>query len=135
MLIASLQVEQNLPNHFKILSDIFEDLPFEPDFVVPYPFTKLVVNMGVQTQGHTDPKDNDLCVVVPFGEWKGGELCLYQPGVVLELQPGDMVAFPSNRIAHFNLEMSGLRGSLVMATDVSVNTWKETRNYWKHAVH
>lgn len=103
--------------------------------MAPYPFTKLVVNLGAQTQGHIDPKDNDLCVVVPFGEWEGGELCLYQPGVVLELEPGDVVVFPSNRIAHFNLEISGLRGSLVMATDVNLDAWKANRNHWKHAVH
>ena len=135
MLTASLQIRKNLPEHFEHLSETFHDLPFEPWFKVPHPFAKLVVNLGAQTEGHTDPKDNGLCVVIPFGKWEGGELCLYQPGVVLELEPGDVVAFPSDRITHFNLEMSGLRGSLVMATDRDIRTWKETRNHWKHAIH
>jgi hypothetical protein len=91
--------------------------------------------MGAETEGHIDTKDDGLCVVVPFGNWEGGELCLYQPGIVLELNPGDMVAFPSDRIAHFNLEMSGLRGSLVMATDRDIRAWSETRNHWEHAIH
>jgi hypothetical protein len=103
--------------------------------VVPYPFTKLVVNMGVQTEGHIDPTDDGLCFVVPFGQWEGAELCLFSPGVVLELRPGDAVGFPSDRIPHFNLEMSGLRGSLVMATDRNLRVWRETRNNWERAVH
>ena len=130
-----MQIQQNLPEQFESLCGVYEDLPFEPGFAVQYPFTKLVVNLGAQTEGHTDPKDDGLCVVVPFGEWEGGELCLYHPGIVLELRPGDVVAFPSHLISHFNLEMSGLRGSLVMATDRDIRTWMETRNHWEHAIH
>ena len=130
-----MQIKQRLPKHFESLSEVYDDLPFEPRFVPPYPFSKLVVNVGAQTEGHTDPKDDGLCVVIPFGEWEGGELCLFQPGLVLELQPGDVVAFPSDRISHFNLEMSGLHGSLVMATDQDNRGWKENKNHWGHAIH
>lgn len=131
----TLQIKQRLPEHFESLSEVYEALPFEPMFAPPYPFSKLVVNTGAQTEGHTDPKDDGLCVVIPFGEWEGGELCLYQPGLVLELQPGDVVAFPSDRIAHFNLEISGRRGSLVMATDKDNRGWMENKNHWGHAIH
>lgn len=130
-----MQIEEKLPEHFSSLSKVFHDLPFEPGFEALYPFTKLVVNLGAQTEGHTDPKDDGLCVVIPFGNWEGGELCLYHPGVALELEPGDVVAFPSDRISHFNLEMSGLRGSLVLATDRDTRSWTETRNGWGHAIH
>lgn len=128
-------MKKNLPKHFEFLAEIFEDLPFELDFNIPYPFTKLVVNIAAQTEAYTDPKDDGLCVVVPFRKWEGGKLCLYHPRVVLELEPSDVVAFPSDQISHFNLEMSGLHNSLVMATDRNIRTWKETRNHWEHAIH
>jgi len=94
-----------------------------------------VVNIGAQLEPHTDPKDEGLCVVIPFGSWKGGELCLYDVGIVLELEPGDVVLFPSDRITHFNLEVEGLRGSLVMASDRDIKgSWMEDRNKWGHAI-
>jgi len=124
-----------LPEHFESLSNVFEDLPFEPKFAALFPFTKLVINVGAQTEGHTDPKDDGLCVVIPFGDWEGGELCLYHPGVVLGLEPGDVVAFPSDRISHFNLEMSGLHGSLVLATDKDIrSSWMQHKNFWKYTI-
>jgi len=104
-------------------------------FAPLFPFTKLVVTVGAQTEGHTDPTDDGLCVVIPFGDWEGGELCLYDPGVVLELEAGNVVVFPSDRISHFNLEMSGLHGSLVLATDRAMHSWKEGKNSWEHAIH
>ena len=95
-----------------------------------------MVNIGAQLEPHTDPKDDGLCVVIPFGSWKGGELCLYDAGIVLELEPGDVVLFPSDRITHFNLEVEGLCGSLVMATDRDIKgSWMENRNNWGHAIH
>jgi hypothetical protein len=103
--------------------------------VLPYPFTKLIVNLGAQMEGHTDPKDYMLCLVVPFGEWEGGAVSLAHAGVVVELRPGDAITFPSDQITYFNEMVSGLCGSLVMATDKNLRTWRETRNYWGHAVY
>jgi len=96
MLRAYLQIERTLPEHFKSLAETFEDLPFEPDVLAMYLFTKLVINIGVQTEGHVDPTDDGVCLVIPFGQWEGAELCLSSPGVVLFLQPGDGVIFPSD---------------------------------------
>ena len=135
MLREHSQVEQYLPSLFESLAETFEDLPEEPGFTAPYPFTKLVVNLGAQLEGHLDPTDDGGCLIVPFGEWEGAELCLYNAGLVLELRSGDGVVFPSDRISHFNLLMSGLRGSLVMATDKGLRAWRKTRNCWEHAIH
>lgn len=79
--------------------------------------------------------DDGLCVVIPFGNWEGSELCLYHPGVVLESEARDVVVFPSDWISHFNLEMSGLRSSLVLATDRAMDSWKEGKNSWERAIH
>ena len=130
-----MQIKRDLPKHFESLVEVFNDLPFEPDFVLPYPFTKLVVNLGAQTEGHTDPTDYMICLIVPFGEWEGGAVGLVHAGVVVELRQGDGIAFPSDKMPHFNEMVSGLRGSLVMATDKNLRTWRETRNHWGHAVY
>ena len=68
--------------------------------------------------------------MLPFGNWKGGELCLYEPGITLGLRAGDVVLFPSNRISHFNLCMEGHCGSIVLSTDRDMKGWIENRNHW-----
>ena len=85
---------------------------------------------GKSGPDNIDSQDDDLCVVLPFGDWKGGELCLYESGLVLELRPGDVVMFPSNHITHFNLHMEGYRGSLVLSTDSHMKGWIKDRNGW-----
>ncbi|KAF9780636.1 hypothetical protein BJ322DRAFT_1112633 [Thelephora terrestris] len=132
---VSDQVEQHLPERFESLTEVFEDLPDEPLFAPVYPFTKLILNMGSQTEGHVDPTDDGFCVVIPFGKWGGGGLGLYSLGVILELEHGDMTGFASDCIPHFNLTMTGLRGSLVLATDRHIRPWKDSKNHWAHAIH
>lgn len=68
--------------------------------------------------------------MLPFGDWEGGELCLYEPGITLDLCAGDVVLFPSNQISHFNLCMEGYRGSMVLSTDRDMKGWVENRNNW-----
>jgi len=67
---------------------------------------------------------------MPFGEWKGGELCLFEPRLVFKLEPGDILVFPSSKITHFNLHMEGIRCSLVLQTDKELVRWTEERNGW-----
>ena len=90
----------------------------------------MIVNLGAETTAHIDPQDDDLCLVIPFGDWKGGELCFYELGIALELCPGDVVMFPSNQITHFNLCMEGHRGSFVLCSDVQMEGWVGDRNGW-----
>ncbi|KAH9913744.1 uncharacterized protein B0H18DRAFT_830823, partial [Fomitopsis serialis] len=48
-----------------------------------HPFLSLVVNLNVATLAHRDKQDKSLCVVLAVGEFEGGELCLYEPGLAL----------------------------------------------------
>jgi hypothetical protein len=95
-----------------------------------YPFPGFVLNIQVMTDGHLDSGDNTICVVVPFGDWKGGELVLYELGLVLDMSPGDILVFPSDKITHFNLNFRGIRCSVVMHSDAHGKTWVENRNGW-----
>lgn len=71
------------------------------------------MNFGTTVTGrHTDPgnKRTGGCTVTPGGRfnWRlGGHLVLEEPGVVLELAPGDNVIFPSASITHYNMPIKG----------------------------
>ncbi|EPS99688.1 hypothetical protein FOMPIDRAFT_1124104 [Fomitopsis schrenkii] len=102
---------------------------------VAYPFLSVVVNLNVATSGHRNLMDNSLCLVFPIGDFEGGELCLYEAGIVLSLGNGDGVAFPSCSITHFNLHYVGTRASLVLHTDRAIDQWTyNERNGWANAM-
>jgi hypothetical protein len=90
----------------------------------------MVVNFCVSTDGHRDWSDNRLCVIVPFGNWEGGEIVLHELGLVIKMHSGDALAFPSCNITHFNLHFTGLRGSLVFHSDIQGENWLKDQNGW-----
>ena len=92
-----------------------------------HPFLSLVINLNVATLAHRDSGDKSLCVVMPIGDFSGGDLCLYEPGIVLSLRSGDFVAFPSFQITHFNLHYTGCRASIVLHTDKAFKDWSQAR--------
>jgi hypothetical protein len=65
-----------------------------------------------------------------IGQFAGGELCLFEPGLVMPLRNGDMVVFPSRSITHFNLHYEGTRASVVLHSDYAGKGWAENRNDW-----
>lgn len=73
-----------------------------------WPFQSLVLNINAITKAHRDEKDCQLCLVIPIGDFVGGELCLLEMGLVLDVKPGDIVIFPSSEVTHFNLHFQGL---------------------------
>ena len=94
------------------------------------------MNLNVATLAHRDRQDKTLCVVLVLGEHTGGELCLYEAGLVLPLHTGHFIAFPSARLTHFNLHFSGQRASLVLHTDKEMWTWTDHgRNGWLDNEH
>lgn len=90
-----------------------------------------MVNLNVTTSFHRDTEDQDICMVLVISECEGGELCLYEPGLVLELKCGDMVIFKSVEISHFNLHFKGKRASLVFHSDKFGKSWAKDRNGWQ----
>lgn len=110
---------------------MYADLLPGKDASPAYPFAGYVLNVNVCTRAHRDFKDMLLCVVIPIGDFVGGELCLLEPGIVLELRSGDMVIFPSHRLTHFNLHYTGQRASLVLHSDRDGAQWVKNRNGWE----
>lgn len=131
LVIDLYQIKVLLPETYISLSHFVDILPYS-DVSPVYPFGGFVVNINVTTKIHRDHGDHDICVVVALSDCTGGELCLFEPGLVLELQHGDVVIFASADISHFNLHYQGFRASLICHSDKSGLAWAEDRNGWSH---
>jgi hypothetical protein len=92
-----------------------------------------VVNIQPATLGHRDDSDmvDSICLVMALGKFTGGELCLYEAGLVVELLNGCFVAIRSRRDLHFNLDFVGQRMSFVFTSDRGLERWEKDRNGWK----
>ncbi|TFK62691.1 hypothetical protein BDN72DRAFT_737059, partial [Pluteus cervinus] len=97
------QLRDLLPEEHGILTEYVESLPLAMESPA-YPFLGFALNLCVATSAHKDRNDKAICAVIPFGEWTGGELCLYEPGLVFDIKPGDIFIFPSAKVTHFNLD-------------------------------
>ncbi|KAG8711822.1 hypothetical protein FRC09_020392 [Ceratobasidium sp. 395] len=97
------------------------------------PFCMAVLNIQPVTNGHRDMSDpvDSICLVLALGDFTGGELCLYAPGLVLELPHGSCVAIRSKRDIHFNLHFKGQRFSFVLTSDKCLKRWAEESNHWE----
>ncbi|KAI9776765.1 MAG: hypothetical protein M1816_005091 [Peltula sp. TS41687] len=74
---------------------------------------------------HQDWGDFGLNCVIPWGEYQGGGLVLWQLGLVVELRPGDAFFFMGSLIAHNVKEMEDVRNSIDLFCHGNVLTWKD----------
>ncbi|KAI9058422.1 hypothetical protein FKP32DRAFT_1680827 [Trametes sanguinea] len=96
------KLRAQLPEFYSELRIVADVLPGHSS-APAYPFTGFVININVSTKAHRDWGDLSGCLVMPIGTFKGGDLCLEEPGLVVPLRSGDMVVFQSHRTTHFNL--------------------------------
>jgi hypothetical protein len=95
-----------------------------------------VINFGASTAGHRDYLDQEICAVYTFKRrCKGGEICLYEPGFVLESRDDDLVNFDSAHVTHFNTHFEGLQGSIVLHSDSAGKAWGMNYNEWPDHVN
>ncbi|KAH9910562.1 uncharacterized protein B0H18DRAFT_860839, partial [Fomitopsis serialis] len=99
-------LRETLPLEFERLEATASFLPDNNTSAV-HPFVGLVVNLNVVTRAHRDGKDDQVCLVLPIGDFVGGELCLVEAGLVIPLRHADFVVFPSCEFTHFNLLYTG----------------------------
>jgi hypothetical protein len=111
-----------LPETYQKLTGYANCLPGD-EFVAGYPFCGLVLNLNISTKIHRDPEDLDICLIIVISECTGGELVMYEPGLVVGQRNGDMIAFPSGDISHFNMDFSGFRSSIVFHSDAASESW------------
>jgi len=76
----------------------------------------IAINFNILSGFHWDNSDkaNCFCVLVALGDYEGGELCFPQLKVVIQLKPGQVVAFRSRLLLHGNCVLTkGIRHSIV----------------------
>ena len=118
--------------HLEAIASILPDGNTSP----VHPFVGLVINLNAVTRAHRDSKDDTMCLVLALGNFEGGDLCLYEPGLVVPLRQGHFIIFPSARITHFNIHYSGCRASIVLHTDGEIDKWTHgQRNGWEDNVY
>ncbi|KAJ7500567.1 hypothetical protein B0H11DRAFT_2189430 [Mycena galericulata] len=117
--ILRVALKEYLPEETDELSIYVEHLPLDASSPC-YPFGGFVINLS----------DKRICLVVPFGTFTGGQLCLYETGFCFNLKPGDVLVFPSCDLTHFNLHFKGQRGTLVLHSDRQGDSWVRTCNGW-----
>lgn len=125
-----------MPEDYELLGIYASVLPAD-GFSPVFPFSGFVININACTKIHRDTRDLKLCLVMALSGngCVGGDLCLKEAGVRLQLRCGDMVIFPSDKFSHFNTHFRGERVSLVFHTDLSGEVWVEHRNHWKENVY
>lgn len=79
---------------------------------------------------HKDNGDLDGCIIAVVGPHSGGELCIAEAGLVLELIHGDWAVISSRKLTHFNLHYNGRRASLVLHSDKSGVSYQKDGNGW-----
>ena len=124
------QMRDCLPDVYEVLIPYVKVLPGNT-YPIAHPFSGFVINVNVSTRVHRDSHDLVACLVLPIGDFKKGDLVLKEPGLVIPLQSGDGVVFPSGDITHFNLNYEGKRASLVLHSDKAGVNWVKDRNGWK----
>ena len=87
----------------------------------------VVINQVVtgSTGTHLDFSDLGYNCVVPWGEYNGGGLVLWQLEMVMELEPGDAFLFMGSLIAHNVGEIEGVQNSIDLFCYKNVLSWKD----------
>ncbi|KAK6981412.1 hypothetical protein R3P38DRAFT_2578469, partial [Favolaschia claudopus] len=99
-----------------------------------YPFGGYIMNLCISTVGHRDNRDHRFCVVISYchGEGVGGDLGMYETGLLLRTRPWDVGIFPSSAITHFNMPINGVRISIVLHSDIYGERWVANKNGWEN---
>ena len=77
------------------------------------------------TSTHLDFNNSGYNCVVPWGEYKGGALVLWQLKIIVELEPGDIFFFMGSLIAHNVGEIEGVQNSIDLFCHMNILSWKD----------
>ncbi|KAK7033791.1 multidrug resistance-associated protein 1, partial [Favolaschia claudopus] len=117
-----------LPEKYDEIKIVADCLPFGGSSPA-YPFTGFVLNISSCTWAHRDG-DKIMCFVIPLDRFQGGQLGQIEIGFCFDLQMGDVLAFPSCDITHFNCHFTGRRVTVVLHTDPKGDAWAKDCNGW-----
>jgi hypothetical protein len=119
------------PDHYKKQRSKANQTPFKIDGTA---FTTITTNVNFQTTTHTDKGDDDEgfgnLVVIEEGKYSGGETCLPQYGIGVDVRTGDVLFMDVHEL-HGNLPIvletkDAKRLSIVCY--LRKNIWTQTKN-------
>ncbi|KAG8692773.1 hypothetical protein FRC08_009549 [Ceratobasidium sp. 394] len=129
---AIIKLAEQIPGLLKQHRVLWDSL--NPTYQVgSAPFCMTVLNIQPATRGHRDASDqlDSICLILPLGDYRGGDLCLFEPGLCIDLRPGMFAAIRSKRDLHFNLHFEGQRFSFVFTSDLHLKRWATDRNHMR----
>jgi predicted 2-oxoglutarate/Fe(II)-dependent dioxygenase YbiX len=79
----------------------------------------------VETMPHRDLNDFffTMSCLIPFGEFEGGDLILWEAQIVVKLHAEDLFFFPAHLFTHSNTSVEGVRHSVIAFTSEGVLRW------------
>jgi len=77
------------------------------------------------TKTHQDWGDYGYNCIVPWGDYQGGGLVLWQLKMVVDLRPGDAFFLMGSLIAHNVQGVEGVRNSIDLFCHCTVLSWKD----------
>jgi len=109
------EVRKNFPSFIDSVRDVpQQELPFGDIF------SFFICNVSNVSEFHRDFDDNDLCVVIPLGEFEGGRLEFPYLKVNVRIRSGDLFIFNSRELWHGLGTVTGNRHSIVLTTQKSL---------------
>ncbi|KAK6977551.1 hypothetical protein R3P38DRAFT_2581340 [Favolaschia claudopus] len=131
--VIELHIKKLLPEEYSAIEVWASHLPLN-ERSAAYPFGGYVINLCISTVGHRDKRDHRFCVVISYchGEGVGGDLGMYETGLLLRTRPWDVSIFPSCEITHFNTPINGVRISIVLHSDIYGERWVANKNGWEN---
>ncbi|KAK7013572.1 hypothetical protein R3P38DRAFT_2720757, partial [Favolaschia claudopus] len=119
--VIEIHIKKLLPEEYSRIEIYASRLPLN-ERSPAYPFGGYVINLRVCTEGHQDDIDHEMCVSV------GGEIALFEEGLVFRTRQWDALIFHSRDSTHFNLHVKGTRISIVLQSDKHGKKWVENKN-------
>ena len=99
------------------------------------PWSGFVVNANCASWAHRDLGDDKYCMVIVASDCTGGDLVFHELGLVFSAHNGDASLFQSVSLIHYNLDFTGIRGSLVLHSDKAGDRWKKDSNGWQNNIY
>ena len=90
------------------------------------PAMLIIVNLLRCSTCHLDPEDDEMCILIIFGQFSGGDIVLPAFGMTFEIPGGTIFILRSRYLEHFNTPWMGLRFSVVLTCRVDVVTHFQT---------
>ncbi|KAJ3098035.1 hypothetical protein HDU96_000164 [Phlyctochytrium bullatum] len=128
LLIVSERIRKLLPRFAAVQAIVNRVMERVRGFGLAVPggmFGGMSINYNISTQLHKDADDlpNGWCLILPYGNYSGGDLNMVETGYRLKVAEGELALFRSNLLTHGNEGVRDERLALVFYTCANLYRW------------